>query len=119
MSHTSLQRHEKTVSENRNLAIHFNDLLDTLELLVDNANLTVVELDTSDLVISGEAINTDALTLTIDGVDVAVPIGHAVTFHVTGGLADTCYQILVTVETDASIPQTFQQKMLLNVEADS
>ncbi len=89
------------VGETRNCAVSFKGMLDSGELL--SGTPTVAEITSSDLTLGSKALNT--ATLTIDD-DTSVLASQAVQFTVTGGTADTKYQVLITVGTDDS--QTLQ-----------
>ena len=103
---------EKKVSEDRNVAISFADLLDVGELLTGTP--TIVEVPPADLTLSSKVVSTAQLT--INGKK--VPIGEAVQFKVVGGVADTNYKIRVTVGTDATPAQTLIITIRLRVKAD-
>ena len=77
MPNTAPQRHTKTVTEVRNVAVDFLGLLDDGELLTGTP--TVVEVTTTDLTLASKAVNATALT--INGVDCIA--GQAVTFKVS------------------------------------
>ena len=103
---------EKKVGEARNAAISFVNLLDVGELLTGTP--TIVEVTTTDLVLSNKAVSTAELT--INGKK--VPTGEAVQFKVTTGLANVSYKIRITVLTDATPAQTLIITVRLRVKAD-
>lgn len=109
---TAPQRHEKTVSEIRNIATSFVGKLESAELLA--SGLVVAEVTTSDLVITNKAIS--VAELTINGKTVTA--GKAAQFLVSGGLGNTEYTIRITAVTDSSPPQTVSGKVILKVEPD-
>lgn len=112
MPNTAPQRHTKSVSEARNVAIDMRGLLDEGELLTGTP--TIVEVTTTDLTLANKAVN--GSTLTINGVECTA--GQAVTFSVSGGVAGTTYTIRVTVASAASPAQTFVVSVRLAVIAD-
>lgn len=85
----------KRANETRTAVINLSRRLDDDEQL--SGTPTIVELSTSHLTISEEAINDDEIT--VDGFPVAE--GKAVTFLVAGGQATKEYIVRATVETDA------------------
>lgn len=103
---------EKKVSEIRNVAISFVGLLDAGELLTGTP--TILEVTTTDLILANKVVNTAQLT--INGRKVAT--GQAIQFTVSVGLADTSYEIRVTIDTDATPAQTLIIKIRLKVKAD-
>lgn len=108
---TAYQRPVLVVGETRNVAVDFQDVLDSGELLTGTP--TVAEVTTTDLTIASKAINTAALT--IDGR--AVAIGEAVQFKVSGQLAaNSPYTIKITVSTTASPAQTLVRYVVFEVE---
>lgn len=109
----AIERHVKTASEVRNVAVSFVDELDSGELLTGTP--TVAEVTTSDLSLTNKAVNTAALTIS----GKAVAIGQAVQFKVSGGTAGTTYTIKVTVSTDATPAQTLICALVIEVLADS
>ncbi len=93
---------EAYVSETRNFAVSFVNMLDAGELLTGTP--TITEETTTDLTISNKAVNTAALT--INGASVA--IGQAVQFKVVGQkVSGSPYTIKITVGTTATPAQTF------------
>jgi len=112
MIHKAPQIHTKTVSEERNIAFAFDDVVDSGELLTGTP--TIVEVTTTDLTITNKVVSTAELT--IDGI--ATPTGEAVQCHITGGTADTTYEILITVSTDSTPAQELNGKFVLKVIAD-
>ena len=90
-------------------AVSFQGKLDSGELLTGTP--TVVEVTTSDLTLANKAVSTAALT--IDGVSNA--IGEAVQFSITGGTAGTTYTINIQVGTDATVAQTLETNVTLEV----
>lgn len=109
---TALEKQRKHVSEVRNAAVSFVGELDVGENLTGVP--TAVEIGTTDLVITNVAISLVALTIN----DRAVPIGRAVQFSVSGGLAGTTYDVRVTATTDATPSQTLIVNTVLNVDGD-
>jgi len=109
--HKAPQIHTKTVSEERNIAFAFDDVLDSDELLTGTP--AILEVTTTDLTISNKVISTAELT--IDGI--STPIGEAVQCHITGGVANTTYEVLITVSTDSTPPQVLDGKFTLKVIA--
>jgi|GEM_PF-2122792 len=103
----------KTVSEIRNASVSFVDMLDGSELLTGTP--TVTELTTTDLTLTNAAINTVALT--IDGDPVG--LSQAVTFRISGGVANTFYSIQIVATTDAAVAQTLYGTVILQVIADN
>lgn len=106
------QRHKKTVSEVRNVAVDMKGKLDTGELLTGTP--TVVEEVTTALTLSSKVVNTTQLV--INGRTVA--IGEAVQFRVSGGLANQTYSIRVTVTTTSTPAQTLVENLHLSVVED-
>ena len=104
MSITAQQNPRIGESASRNFAVDFTDELDSGELLTGTP--TVAELTSTDLTITNVAVNTAALTLTVDGVQRTVAIGKGVQGHVSGQNAATGYRVKVTAQTDASPAQT-------------
>lgn len=104
MSIQAEQNPEVGESAARNFAFDFTDELDAGELLTGTPVAT--ELTSSDLTISSVAVNTSALTLTIDGQIRTAAIGKAVQGHITGQNASTAYRVKITVSTDATPAQT-------------
>lgn len=112
MPNTAPQRHTKSVSELRNVAIDCRGLLDTGELLTGTP--TIVEVTTTDLTLSSKAVNGSSLT--ING-EVCIA-GQALTFRVAGGVAGSSYVIRATVGTTSTPAQTLVIAVRLTVEAD-
>jgi len=106
------ERQAKTVSEVRNVAIDFRGKLDDGELLTGSP--TVTEVGTANLTISNQKVNTVALIIEGQSVD----IGMAVQFKVLGGNAGTNYKIRISVVTTASPAQTLIEDVILRVIAD-
>ena len=109
---TALEKQRKHVSEVRNVAVSFVGKLDVGEDLTGTP--TAVEVDTTDLTISNVAVSIIALTIN----DRAVPIGRAVQFRVSSGIAGTRYTVRVTANTDASPSQILSVNTVLNVDGD-
>jgi hypothetical protein len=109
---TAEQRNYKTVGEERNCAVSFEKKLDENEIM--DGTPVVLEHSTSDLAISAKKIN-DA-QIVVNGVPVAS--GRAVQFHVTGGLANKEYVILITAVTNSTPPQTVKGRTVLGVLPD-
>ena len=112
MSATAQQLPSKTVSEVRNAAVSFDDVLDEGELLTGTPSVDAV----TDLTFSNIAVSTTILE--INGKD--VPVGRAMQFKVTGGLvANSPYTIPVQATSDSTPAQTLRGKCLLEVESDA
>ena len=107
---TAPQINHKTVSEVRNDAVSFAGKLDVGELLTGTPTIPAV----TDLTFSNKVVSTAALT--INGV--SVPIGEAVQFKVSGGVAGKRYTIQISCATDATPAQTLYGSVILDVEAD-
>lgn len=104
----------KRISEARNLAVNFQGLLDSGELLTGTP--TIVEETTGDLTLSGKKVSTAQLTI----LDKTVAIGEAVQFHVaSGGIAAKRYKFSITTVSDASDAQTFVVIIYLDVRSDT
>ena len=99
----------KDASEERNIAIDLRGKLEVDELLIGTP--TVEEITTSDLSLSNEAVSSSELTIEDD----LVPVGQAVQFKVTGGVAGKRYKIRVTVNTNANPAQTLIENIKLRV----
>lgn len=110
---TAPQRQEKTVSEDRNIAVSFSGKLDSGELLTGTPTITDVSGNSPGLTISNQAINTTELTIN----KVVTPIGEAIQFNVTGGAVGK-YTIRISCGTDATPSQTLYGSIVLNVVAD-
>lgn len=100
----------KTVDEVRNVSVSFDGRLDSGIVLIGAP--TVVELYSIDLTISNIIINTAILT--INGV--SVPIGKAVQFAISSGIAGNRYTIKITAASDASPPEIHVGYITLDVE---
>ena len=110
------QQNTKTVSEVRNVAASFSNKLDSGELLTGTP--AVVEANASSpqaLTFSNIAVSTAILT--INGV--STPIGEAVQFKVSGGVAGTLYEIIINCGTDATPAQTLYGVIRIRMKADS
>ena len=112
MTHLAIEVPDKTVSEVLNAAVNFSGKLDAGEKLTGTP--VVVEVSSTDLSLGSKAVS--VAIINISGVD--VPIGEAVQFSVSGGVADTKYEINVSCTTDSSPAQTLHGKITFNVEAD-
>jgi len=110
--HKAPQIHTKTVGATRNISFAFDDVVDSGELLTGTP--TILEVTTADLTISNKVVSTAILE--IDGID--TPIGEAVQCSISGGVADTSYDVLITVSTDSTPAQTLIGKFTLKVIAD-
>lgn len=106
------QRHTKTVSEERNVALDMRGKLDAGELLTGTP--TVEEVTTTDLTLSSKTLNSSVININNSN----VPISQAVQFKVEGGLAGTTYTIRVTVGTTSSPDQVLIENLHLKVIAD-
>lgn len=112
----AIQRPTKTASEVRNVAVSFSGKLDDGELLTGTPTVTEVSPSSPQaLSFSNIAVNTAALT--INGV--TVPIGEAVQFSLSGGVANTAYTIKIAVGTDATPAQTLYGSIDIRVKADA
>ena len=108
----ALEIQSKTVSEVRNLAASFVGKLDVGENLT--SVLPPAEVSSSDLSFSN--IGVSIIVLTINGN--SVPIGRAVQFSVSGGIAGKRYEITITASSDAAPAQTLTLIVTLNVAGD-
>ena len=106
------QRHTKTETEERNIALDLRGKLDAGELLTGTP--TVEEVDTADLTLSSKTRNTSIIT--VNGLQ--VPISQGVQFFCTGGTAGTTYTIRVTCVTTATPAQTIIENLHLKVISD-
>ena len=102
----------KRVGEIRNVAVDMRGKLDSGELL--SGAPTIDEEVTSDLTFANASVNTAVLR--INGRN--VPVGQAVQFRVSGGVAGTKYSIRVTVSTDATPSQNLIENLPLKVIED-
>lgn len=93
------QVHTKHPSEVRNCSVSFANLLDTSELLTGTPTVTATP---SGLTFGSQQVN--ASQLTVSGV--AIPIGKAVQFRVSGGSSGVEYRLEVSCGTNASPAQT-------------
>ena len=109
--------HTKKVSEADTYSVNCTPRLDTGELV---SSVTVVEVDTSDLTISNEAVSTAALDIEdADGNEVEVAIGNAIQYHINAtGTADTLYKLRITLTTDSTPARTLINYVRLKVIAD-
>lgn len=110
------QRNTKTVSEVRNVAVSFSGKLDDSEALTGTP--TVTEVDASSpqaLTFANIAINTAILSIN----DISTPVGEAVQFKVSGGVADAVYTIKIVCGTDSTPAQVLYGTITLRVRADS
>ena len=110
------QRNTKTVLEVRNTAVSFSGKLDDGELLTGTP--VVTEIDASSpqaLTFSNVAISTAIKTIN----DISTPIGEAVQFSVSGGVANAVYVIKIACGTDSTPAQTLYGSITLRVRADS
>ena len=99
----------KRAAEVRTFTVSMTEKLASGELLTGTP--TVTEVGSSDLTISGEALNTEE-TVIAGGLSL---VSEAVVFTVSGGVAGRTYRIQITVGTDADTPQTLIQEMQLKV----
>ena len=96
-ANTAPERPSVPVGSERNERISFKGYLDDSELV---ASLTVVEDTTSDLTITGKAINSATMTV---GQDEAVLAGQGGVCHVSGmTIANSPYTLNWVATTDAS-----------------
>lgn len=105
------QRPHVRVDDLGNFAVSFAKELDSGELLTGTP--TAVEQTTSDLTISNVVVNTSAKV--IRGVTTA--IGKAVQGHVIGFKVGITYDILVSVDTDAT-PDAGKMNRLITIITD-
>jgi len=118
MTHTAIEVPSKTVGEVLNAAVSFSGKLEPGEKLVGTP--VVEEQITEDLTLTSKVVSTKILN--ISGVD--TPIGKAVQFSVSGGIAapadedDALYIVNVSCTTDATPAQTLHGKLTFYVEAD-
>ena len=111
---TAPQRQEKAVSAVRLISVSFADKLESGESLTGTPTIVVSSPDISpeDLTLSDKSVSTT--TLTINGVSVAS--GAAVLFKATGGtVANSPYTINISVGTDATLAQTFDDDLILTI----
>lgn len=106
------QRHVKTVTEERNVALDMRGKLDAGELLTGTP--LVEEVTTTDLTLSSKALNTAVISINNSN----VPISQAVQFKVEGGIAGTTYTIRVSCGTTSSPDQFLIENLHLKVIAD-
>jgi len=115
MGNKAPQINEKTANEARNGAISFSGKLDSGELLTGTP--TVVDCSPPSpetLVFTSIAVNTAILTINGE----SVPIGEAVQFKVTGGVAGIKYTIKATCGTDSTPAQTLIGSVTMRVTPD-
>ena len=112
MTHLAIEVPEKTVSEVLNAAVNFSGKLSSGEKLTGTP--VVVEVTTTDLTLGSKVVSTAIVE--ISGID--VPIGEAVQFSVSGGVAGTTYTVNVSCTTDSTPAQTLHGKVTFTVEAD-
>ena len=108
------QRNTKTVSEVRNVAVSFSGKLDSGELLTGTPVITE-STSPQALTFSSIAISTTALTIN----DISTPIGEAIQFSVTGGVANAVYTIKIVCGTDSTPAQTLYGTLTLRVRDDT
>ncbi len=106
------QRHTKTESEERNIALDIRGKLDAGEVLTGSPS--VEEVTTTDLTLSNKALNTTIIT--VNGLQ--VPISQAVQFKCVGGVAGTTYTIRVSCATTSNPFQFLIENLHLKVIAD-
>jgi len=98
------------VGSTRTAYTSFAGQLNAGELLT--GSVTVEEIGTSDLTISGEAVTTAEVD--INGEE--VPLGKAVQFSVADAQAGVTYKLKITVSTNATPAQTLIGNILFAVE---
>lgn len=91
----------KSVAEVRNAVVDFQGKLSAGEILTGTPTVTSVP---TGLTFANIAVNTVALTVN----DVAVAIGEAVQFKVSGGTAGTRYTLVISAGTNATPAQTLE-----------
>ena len=96
------------VGSTRNVAVSFNSMLETTEVLL----ITDLAVTSAGLTIANLAINSAAID--IEGTTVA--IGKAVKFSVADATADTQYTIAISVGTDATPAQVLVEDVFLQVD---
>ena len=99
----------KAGAEKRNVAVNFSPVLESLEQIADGT-ITVVEIDTSDLVIDDIASNTNFLEISGQ----TVTAKKAVTFSVDGGLVGR-YSIQIAFTSTDTVPQEIVRRIWLDV----
>lgn len=110
------QRNSKTVSEIRNVAISFSGKLDNGELLTGTPVVTEVDPSSPQaLAFTAIAINTEVLDIN----DISTPIGEAVQFSVSGGIANAVYIIKIECGTDSTPAQELIGTITLRIRADA
>lgn len=110
------QRNTKTVSEVRNVAISFSGKLDSGELLTGTPAITEVGASSPQaLTFTNIAVSTAIQDIN----DISTPIGEAVQFSVSGGVANAVYTIEIACATDSTPAQTLYGSITLRVRADS
>lgn len=103
---TAAEVKAKAAGETRNVAIDYSDKLDSGELLTGAPSVSV-----TGMTASNQSVNSTELTIQGD----AVAAGKAVTFTLAGGTAGTSYLVTVTVSTDATNAQTFEDVIKVDV----
>ena len=110
------QRNDKTVSEVRNVAVSFSGKLDSGELLTGTPTVTEVEPSSPQaLTFASIAVSTAILTIN----NISTPVGEAVQFSVSGGVANAVYLIEVACGTDSTPAQTLYGTITLRVRGNS
>ena len=108
------QRNTKTVSEVRNSAVSFSGKLDDGELLTGTPTVTEVNPSSPQaLTFVSVAVSTKILTIN----DIATPVGEAVQYSVSGGVADAVYTILIACNTDSTPAQSLEGTVTLRVRS--
>jgi hypothetical protein len=108
MTITAAQIHCKTATEASNVSVDFQGYLDAGELITGTPTVTASPAGPS---ISAIAVSTTALTIG----NASVPIGKAVTFHVTGGTAGTRYTLTAAIDTSSAPSQHRELNLILDV----
>lgn len=97
--------------ELRNVAVDFSGKLDTSELLTGTP--TVLEVTSTDLVLTNKIVSTGALT--INGVSVAAGLAVQFTVDPVGATKDKTYQVDIVATSDASNAQDVSLGVLLHI----
>ena len=101
----------KRISEIRNVGVDFTGVLDTDEILL-SAQVNVKKGGT--IVVSGTTVTLSEVI--INGARVAP--GRAVVFQVSSGDINVAYTLGIEVITNASLPQTINRDIIIDVIGD-
>ncbi len=104
----------KSAASVRNAKVSFADVLDGGERFTGTPSVTIIGGSTL-LVVSSIAFSTGATV--VDGSTCSA--GQVILFNVSGGVANTRYEIYVSCGTDATPAQTLDAKCPLIVEAST